>query len=83
MATKPIGKVIHWYDKIGVAVVKLADGLTVGDRITIKHGKEEFEEAVTSMQLDHVSVDSGKKGQGVAIKLSRKAGEGSEIYAAE
>ena len=77
---KPIGKVIHWYDKIGVAVVKLAKGLKVGDSIKVKHGEVEFGEEVASMQLNHEPVKSGKKGEEVAIKLSQKAAEGSEIH---
>lgn len=83
METKPIGKVVHWYDKIGVAVVKLAGALKVGDKVKVKHGADEFEETVSSMQFDHAPVASGKTGQEVAIKLSRKAGEGSEVYAVE
>ena len=78
-----VGKVIHWYDKISVAVVKLTKGLKVGDSIKVKHGDDEFEDTVSSMQLDHESVKSGKKGQEVAIKLSQKAKEGSEICLTE
>ena len=75
-----IGKVVHWYDKIGVAVIELGESLNIGDKVKIKHGDTEFEEIISSMQLDHESVKSGKKGQGIAVKLSQKAGEGSEIY---
>ena len=78
-----IGKITHWYDKIGVAVVELEKGLELGDKVKIKHGDQEFEETIASMELDHKPVKSGKKGQGVAIKLSKKAGEGSEIYSVE
>lgn len=78
-----IGKVTHWYDKISVAVIKLNKGLKVGDNITIKHGDTEFSETVSSMQLDHQPVEKGKKGDEVAIKLSKQAKDGSEVYAAE
>ena len=78
-----IGKVVHWYDKINVAVVKLDKGLKVGDKIKIEHSGQSFEETVNSMQLDHKPVPSGKKGQEMAIKLSQKAGEGSAIYLVE
>ena len=78
-----IGKIVHWYDKISVAVIELNKGLKVGDKIKIKHGDTEFEETITSMELDHKPVKSGKKGQGVAVKLSEKAGENSEVYMAD
>jgi len=76
---KQIGKVIHWYDKIGVAVIKLTDTLKKGDNIKIKREKDEFEDTVNSMQLDHADVDSAEKGSEVAIKLSSKAHDGSVV----
>ena len=80
---KPIGKVVHWYDKLGVAVVKLNKMLKVGDQIKVKRGDYEFTDTVTSMQLDHKPVSSGKKGDEVAVKVSKQAKEGAEVYAAE
>ena len=76
---KTIGKVVHWYDKIGVAVIRLSGSLKAGDKIKVMRGDEEFEETVDSIQLDHESVKSGKKGQEIAIKLSRTAKEGAVI----
>lgn len=78
-----IGKITHWYDKISVAVVKLDKALEVGDKIKVKHGNQEFEETITSMELNHQPVQSGKKGQEIAMKLSQKAGENSEILSVE
>ncbi|MDO8569468.1 MAG: hypothetical protein Q7R89_01650 [bacterium] len=80
---KPIGKVVHWYDKLGVAVVKLNKALKVGSQIKVKRGDEEFTDTVTSMQLDHKSVKTGKKGDEIAVKVSQQAKEGAEIYAAK
>ena len=76
---KQLGKVIHWYDKISVAVIKLDAPLKKGDKIVVKHGEEEFEDTITSMQIDHKDVDSAKKGDDAAVKLSKKAKEGSLI----
>jgi len=83
MAQKEIGKVNHWYDKAQVAVVKLSGNIKVGDKIKVKKGDSEFEEIVSSMQVDHKAVNSGKKGDEVAIQLSEKTKEGAVIYLAE
>ena len=80
--SSPVGKVTHWYDKISVAVVKLGKGLKVGDSIKVKHGDSEFGDEVSSIQLNHEAIKSGKKGDEVAIKLSQKASVGSEIHLA-
>ena len=78
-ANNKIGEITHWYDKIGVAVIKLSKSLSVGDKIKVKHGEVEFEQEVDSMQFDHKEIKSAKKGQEIAIKLVQKAREGSEI----
>jgi putative protease len=83
MPEKQIGKVTHWYDKIGVAVLDLSGTLRVGDKVKIKRGDQEFETVIESMQVDHEEVDSAKKGDEVAVKLPEKAREGALIFLEE
>ncbi len=80
---KEIGKVTHFYDKIGVMVVKLTDKISVGDKIKVKRGDEEFEETVDSMQIEHENIQSAKKGDEIAIKVSGKTKEGAVVYKIE
>ena len=77
-----IGKVIHYYDKIGVAVIALKKALKVGDKIKFEKGENIFEQSVESMQLEHVQVPAGKKGQEIAIKVNNKVGSGTLVYLA-
>ena len=77
-----IGKVIHYYDKIGVAVIELKKSLKTGDKIKFVRGENIFEQEVMSMQLEHVQVVSGKKGQEIAIKVDKKVGSGTLVYPA-
>ncbi len=76
---KQVGTVTHWYDKLGVAVVKLSGKLSKGDRIKVKKGEEEFEDIVASLQIDHKDVASAKKGDDAAVKLSKHAKEGAAV----
>lgn len=80
MAEKEVGKVIHWYDKIGVAVVRLSNSLRVGDEIKVRRGEEEFDDTVATMEVNHENVESAKKGEEVAIKLSHKTKEGAMVF---
>ncbi|MBI3627602.1 MAG: hypothetical protein HY220_02555 [Candidatus Sungbacteria bacterium] len=73
----PIGKVVHYFGKVGAAVVKLTQPLAVGDKIKIKDGENSWEQEVASMQVDRVAVSSAKAGDEVAIKLDSKAREGA------
>lgn len=80
MADIKIGKVVHFYDKILVAVVNLTAPLKTGDTIKFKHGDDEFTQTVESMQVDHQPVESVKKGDEVAIKVNQPIKGKAEVY---
>ena len=75
-----LGKVIHYYDKIGVAVVKLEKGVKVGDKVKFVHKEDSFEQEVSSMQLEHVQVTAAEKNQEVAMKVDKKVNSGTLVY---
>lgn len=78
---KPIGKVVHFYDKLGVAIVDLnSGGLEVGDEVKFKRGDEEFSQKIESLQVDHESVESVKKGGSFGIKVDKPTKVGTEVY---
>ena len=77
---KLVGTVTHHYGKISVAVVKLADAVAVGDMLHFKGASTDFEEALSSMQLDHKPISSAKKGDEVAMQVTGKVREGDEVY---
>ncbi len=75
------GKITHYYDKIGVAIVELTSNLTVGDKIKFMRGGEElFQEEVKSMQIEHKKVNAAKKGDVIGLKTNEKVKEGAEVY---
>ncbi len=75
-----VGQVIHYFDKIQVAVVALSSSLKIGDKIKVKRSSEEFEDMVGSMQINHENVESAKKGEEVAIKLVKATKAGALVY---
>lgn len=78
---KPIGKVVHYYDKLGVAIVDLGSGgLKAGDEVKFKRGDEEFSQKVESLQVDHKEVDSVKKGDSFGLKVDKPTKPGTEVY---
>jgi translation elongation factor EF-1alpha len=81
MAQYKIGKVTHYYDKIGVAVVDLDADLSVGDKIKfIRGGEDLFEQEVKSMQVEHEKIDSAKKGDTIGLKVDDEVKESAEVY---
>ncbi len=83
MKETQVGKVVHYYDKISVGVVELSGTLKVGDKIHIQGAHDDFEQTVDSMQLEHKNVDSGKKGQAVAIKVDQPAHDNDKVLKVE
>lgn len=77
---KEVGKVTHYYGKIGVAIVELSRPLKVGDRIKIQGKHTDFEETVDSMEVDHASVAEAKKGDVIGLKVKEKAPEGAKVF---
>ena len=76
-----IGKVTHYYDKIGVAIVELDGTLSVGDKIKFVRGGEDlFEQTVESIQIEHEKVDSAKKGDVVGLKTKEVIKDGAEVF---
>ncbi|MCX6798958.1 MAG: hypothetical protein NTW59_02570 [Candidatus Diapherotrites archaeon] len=80
LGEKPIGKVDHFFGKIGVAVVKLSGDLKVGDKLRFKRHDSEFEQVVDSMQVDHAQVQKAKKGQDIGLKVAQPVHEGAEVF---
>lgn len=80
MADQEIGKVIHYYDKLGVAVVRLSGSLEAGDTIKVAKAENDFTMKVGSMQIDHEAVKAGKAGDEVAIKVENPTKEGAVVY---
>ena len=81
MADLKVGKVTHYYDKIGVAIVELTSSLGVGDKVKFVRGGEDlFEQEVTSIQIEHEKVKKAKKGDVVGLKTDKEVKESSEVF---
>ncbi len=78
-----VGKVTHYYGKIGVAIIELSAGLNVGDKIKVESNRTEFEQTVDSMEVDHKAVTAAKKGDVIGMKVREKVSEGATVYKLE
>ena len=77
---KLIGKITHYYNKLGVGIIELSDSLKNGDKIHFKGHSTDFEQVVDSMQIEHQPVAEAKTGEIIGLKLINPVREGSEVF---
>lgn len=74
-----IGKVVHFFDKISVAVVALESDLKVGDSVHVLGTKTDFVQQIGSMHVENQPVSAAKSGQEVAVKVDQPARKGDAL----
>jgi len=75
-----VGRVIHFYPRISVAIVELSAPLSVGDKIVIKGASTNFEQIVESMQIQHKNVERAEAGQLIGLKVNQRVREKDIVY---
>lgn len=80
MADQKVGTIVHYYDRIGVAVVNVLAPIKVGDKIKIVGHDQEFEMTIDSMQVEHENIQKAKKGDDVGMKVDQPVKKGDEVF---
>lgn len=75
-----VGKIMHYFDRIGVAVIELEGNLSEGDSLSIEKDGNAFEQKAASMQIDRKPVKSAGKGEAIGMKVLQAARPGAEVY---
>lgn len=75
-----IGEVTHFYDRASVAVLKLTRDLKLGEELHFLGKNSDFEQAITSMQIEHQPVTEVKAGQEVAVQVKQKVRPGDAVF---
>jgi putative protease len=77
---KLVGKISHYFSKIGVGVIELSDELKVGDRISIEGATTNVQQTVRTMQIEHAEVQSAGPGDAIGMKVDQRVREGDLVY---
>ena len=75
-----VGKITHYYGKIGVAIVELSATLKQGDRISIEKDPDSFEQVAESMQIENEPITEAKAGQAIGLKVEQPTKEGAQVF---
>ena len=81
MAEIEIGKVTHYFSKVGVAAIQITqDVLRVGDTVHVKGHTSDFTQPIDSMQIDNKSVPEAAPGQSIGVRVKDHAREHDLVY---
>ena len=76
-----VGKVTHYFSKVGVVVVEVTDGsIKVGDEIHIKGHTTDFRQKVDSMQIEQDKIQVAEPGQSIGLKVKEPARANDAVY---
>lgn len=74
-----VGKVTHYYNKAGVAIVEVEGSIKVGDMVKFQGHGTDFEQPLDSIQINHEQVQSAGKGDVIGVKVAKEVKEGTEV----
>jgi hypothetical protein len=81
MTERKVGRVTHYFSKISVAIIEIADeALSVGETIHVKGHTSDFTQKIDSMQIEHQSVQTAEKGTSIGLKVIAHAHENDMVY---
>jgi translation initiation factor IF-2 len=81
MAEQKIGRVTHYWAKIGVAGVEITGGeLRVGDTIRFKGHTTDLTQRLDSMQVEHQAVVVARAGDAIALKVTDHVRDHDEVF---
>jgi putative protease len=81
MEEEKVGTVQKFFAKPSVAAVEVTGGvLRIGDRLHFKGHTTDFEETVTSMQIELEPVEEAKPGDLIGIKVKERVRENDSVF---
>ena len=80
MAEHPVGAVTHYFGKPRVGIVALTGDVTTGDTVRFLGHGADFQQTVTSMEIEHAAVETASAGPEVGIRVDQRVREGTQVY---
>ena len=76
-----VGKVTHYYEKIGVAILEVQNQpVKIGDQLKFSGHGQEFIQKVDSLQQEHKIINQADPGMVVGLKVNQKVKEKDQVF---
>ena len=81
MEEEKVGRVEKFFAKPSVAAIEVTDGvLRIGDKLHFKGHTTDFEETITSMQVENQPVEEAKPGDLIGVKVKGRVRENDTVF---
>ncbi len=78
-----VGKVTHYFDHINVAVLALTEAIHAGETLHFLGHSTDFQQEISSLQIEHKTVEQAGPGEDVAIKVSQRVHPNDGVFKIE
>jgi translation elongation factor EF-1alpha len=75
-----VGRVTHYFSRLGVAVLELTGELKAGDTIMIQGHTTDVTQHVESMEIEHHKIQAAGPGIEVALQVLEPVRSGDKVY---
>ena len=81
MEEEKVGRVEKFFAKPSVAAIEVMAGvLRIGDKLHFKGHTTDFEETITSMQVENQPVEEAKPGDLIGVKVKGRVRENDTVF---
>jgi translation initiation factor IF-2 len=81
MSEIEVGRVEDYFAHIEVVAIEVtSEGISVGDTLHFKGHTTDFKQKITSMQVDHKSVEEAPAGSEVGIKVKDRVRTHDQVF---
>ena len=81
MPEEQVGVIVKFFAKPSVAAIEVTSGgIKKGDVLIYRGHTTDFEEEITSMEIDNQPVDEAKVGDLVGVKVKERVRENDKVY---
>lgn len=80
MSGTRVGEITHYFDRLNVATILLTGPLAKGDTVHFLGHGSDFIQQISSMQIEHETIQAGKNGDEVAVKTDKPVKALTSVY---
>lgn len=81
MEEEKVGRVQKFFAKPSVAAIEVTAGvLRIGDKLHFKGHTSDFEDTITSMQIEREPIEEAKPGDLIGIQVKERVRENDTVY---